>query len=244
MIRRGLIVFVGILILWQLFVWALSLPQYLLPGPIVVIETLWQSKLLLVQQAWPTILETLIGLTLGALWGAIMAISMSLFRPVRFWMMPVLLVSQAIPTFAIAPLFVIWLGYGISSKVAVTVVALFFPVTVACFDGLRNTDQGWLDLARVMSGGRWHTMRYIRLPAAMPSFASGLRVATAWAPMAAVVGEWVGSSKGLGFLMLNANARVDTPLMFAALFVLVAFSLTLYFMVDRLLVVLIPWAKS
>ncbi len=235
MIRQSLIVFIGVLLLWQMMVWIFSLPQYLLPGPWVVMQTLWQSRLLLLQQAWPTVLETLLGLLLGVIWGGLTAIAMVLFRPVRFWMLPMMLISQAIPTFAIAPLLVVWLGYGLESKVAVTLVALFFPIAVAFYDGLDNTPQVWLDMATVMSANRWRTLRYIQLPAALPAFASGVRVATAWAPMAAVVGEWVGSSQGLGFLMLNANARVDIPLMFSALLVLILLSLLLYYLVGRLL---------
>ena len=195
-------------------------------------------------QAWPTILETLTGLLFGILLGSSMALSMILFRPIKHWMMPVLILSQAIPTFVFAPLLVIWLGYGLSSKVAITIFALFFPVASAFFDGLMRTRQGWLDLAETMQGTRWSKVWYIRVPAALPGFASGIKVATAWAPMAAVIGEWVGASKGLGYLMLDANARIDTSLVFAALIVLVAFSLVLYFVVDRCLKWFIPWENE
>ncbi len=244
MIWRGGILFIGFIVLWQLLVWGLQLPGYLVPTPIQVAITIWQSPLLLLQQTWPTLAETLIGLIIAIAWGMVMAMAMGLFRVVRFWMLPVLLVSQAIPTFAIAPLFVVWFGYGMSSKVAVTIFALFFPVTIAFFDGLRRTDPGWLDMAQVMGANRYRLLWHIQLPAALPALASGIRVATAWAPMAAVIGEWVGSSEGLGFLMLNANSRVDIPLMFAALICLVVMSLILYFVVDRVLKKCIPWANE
>ena len=244
MLWRGGILLIGFLLLWQVLVWGLAIPNYLVPTPWQVALTIWQAPTLLLQQTWPTVAETLLGLLVAVFWGVLMAIAMGLFRMVRFWMLPILLVSQAIPTFAIAPLFVVWFGYGMSSKVAVTIFALFFPVTIAFFDGLRRTDSGWLDLASVMHANRYRRLWYIQLPAALPALASGIRVATAWAPMAAVIGEWVGSSEGLGFLMLNANSRVDIPLMFAALLCLVIFSLLLYFVVDHLLKRWIYWVRE
>jgi putative hydroxymethylpyrimidine transport system permease protein len=244
MIKKSIIVITGFICIWQLIVYIFKLPDYLLPGPFEVFHSIWLYRGLLCSQAWPTIFETLIGLCFGIILGASMSLSMILFRPVRYWMMPVLILSQAIPTFVFAPLLVIWLGYGLSSKVAVTIFALFFPVASAFFDGLMRTKIGWLDLAETMEGNRWRKVWFIRIPAALPAFASGIKVATAWAPMAAVIGEWVGASKGLGYLMLNANARLDINLVFATLVVLVAFSLTLFFIVDMLLKLLIPWVNE
>ena len=244
MIKKSIVVIIGLMCIWQLIVYIFRLPEYLLPGPLEVFRSVWLYRGLLCVQAWPTIVETLIGLFFGVLLGASMSLTMILFHPVRYWMMPVLILSQAIPTFVFAPLLVIWLGYGLSSKVAITIFALFFPVASAFFDGLMRTRTGWLDLAETMEGSRWRKVWFIRIPAALPAFASGIKVATAWAPMAAVIGEWVGASEGLGYLMLDANARVDINLVFAALIVLVVFSLTLYFVVDRALKFLIPWANE
>jgi len=244
MIKKGIVVIISLLCFWQLIVYSFSLPEYLLPGPIEVFHSIWSNRVLLCFQAWPTIIETLTGLFFGVLLGAVIALSMILFRPIRYWMMPVIILSQAIPTFIFAPILVIWLGYGMSSKIAVTIFALFFPVASAFFDGLRRTRPGWLDLADTMEGTRWRKVWYVRIPAALPGFASGIKVATAWAPMAAVIGEWVGASKGLGFLMLNANARLDITLMFAALIVLIVFSLVLYSVVGIFLKILIPWENE
>jgi len=155
--------------------------------------------------------------------------------------MPVLVISQAVPVFALAPILVLWLGYGAASKIAMAVLIIFFPVTAAFYDGLKRTEQGWLDLARVMGAtGRTALLR-IRLPAAMPAFGSGLRVAAAVAPIGAIVGEWVGSSAGLGYLMLHANARLQIEVMFAALLVLAIFSCILYFSIDAALRRYIRW---
>jgi putative hydroxymethylpyrimidine transport system permease protein len=136
---------------------------------------------------------------------------------------------------------VLWLGYGIASKVAMAVLIIYFPVTTAFFDGLRRTDPGWLDLAATMGAARWRVLMHIRLPAALPALASGLRVATAVAPIGAVIGEWVGASAGLGYLMLHANARVQIDLMFAALLTLAVIGVALYVAVDAALRRLLPW---
>jgi putative hydroxymethylpyrimidine transport system permease protein len=143
--------------------------------------------------------------------------------------------------FALAPLLVLWLGYGLGSKVAMATLIIYFPVASAFLDGLRRTEPGWLDQARVMNAGRLATLWHLRLPAALPALASGLRVAAAVAPIGAVVGEWVGSSAGLGYLMLHANARMQIDVMFAALALLAVFSVALYRLVDTAMRRLVSW---
>jgi putative hydroxymethylpyrimidine transport system permease protein len=157
--------------------------------------------------------------------------------------LPVLIASQAVPVFAIAPLLVLWLGYGMGSKIAMATLIIYFPVTANFYDGLRHTPPGWLDLARVMAPAsrRWAVLWHIAIPAALPALASGLRVAAAVAPIGAVLGEWVGSSAGLGYLMLHANSRMQVDLMSAALLVLAALAVGLYFTVDASLKRLLPW---
>jgi putative hydroxymethylpyrimidine transport system permease protein len=238
---RGVIVFCGLLLAWDVLVKVLQLPPYILPTPMAVLHTGLANAPLIIKETIPTVIETVAGLVLGTVVGCVTAIFMAYFRIVKRWMLPLLLISQAIPTFAIAPLLVIWCGYGMTAKIVTTIIMLFFPVTSAFFDGLRRTDPGWLALATTMNAKPWRTFWLIRIPAALPALASGLRVATALAPLGAVVGEWVGASQGLGFLMLNANSRMQIDLMFAALFTLVVFSLTLYFSVDKLLRIAIPW---
>ncbi|MBX6375755.1 MAG: ABC transporter permease subunit, partial [Acetobacteraceae bacterium] len=142
---------------------------------------------------------------------------------------------------AIAPLLTLWMGFGMASKIAMATIIIFFPVASAFYDGLRRTEPGWLDLATTMGASRRTALLRIRLPAALPALASGLRVAAAFAPIGAVVGEWVGASAGLGYLMLHANGRSQTDLMFAALFVLAAMALALWFALDALLRALLPW---
>jgi putative hydroxymethylpyrimidine transport system permease protein len=238
---RGLLIFAGLVGAWQALVWGTAVEPFILPGPLAVARALAERWDLVLEHAWVTFAEILLGLALGTLLGSASALFIAAFRPARRWLMPVLVVSQAIPVFALAPMLVLWLGYGLASKVAMATLIIYFPVTAAFFDGLRRTDPGWLDLARTMGGGRWAVLRVIRIPAALPALSSGLRVATAVAPIGAVVGEWVGSSAGLGYLMLHANARMQIDLMFAALFVLAVFAVLLYFAVDRALRRALPW---
>lgn len=240
-LARPLAILVGLLVLWELVVWLSGVPPYILPAPHEV-AVAWAARWALILEHWViTTAEILLGLAIGTVLGCSSALIMGYFRPARRWLLPVLVTSQAIPVFAIAPLLVLWLGYGMASKVAMATLIIYFPVTAAFFDGLRRTEPGWLDLARTMGGSRWAALRHIRIPAALPALASGLRVATAVAPIGAIVGEWVGSSAGLGYLMLHANARMQIDLMFAALFTLAVFAVALYFSVDTILRRALPW---
>lgn len=241
MLKRGIIVFISLILIWQAIVSFLQLPPYILPGPLLVFHTWIEQYSLLIHQTIPTLVETLLGLLLGILLGCVVALLMAYIQPVRYWVMPILLISQALPTFAIAPLLVIWFGYGMASKIVTTILMLFYPVTSSFFDGLRRTDPAWLDLAQSMNASRWRILWFIRMPAALPALATGIRVATAIAPIGAVIGEWVGASSGLGFLMLNANARMQIDVMFAALMNIILMSLILYFCVDYLLKKVISW---
>ena len=241
---RPLLVLAGLLLLWQGVVWSTGVPRFLLPPPLLVGQALLDRAALLADHALITLLEILLGLLGGVLIGGASALAMALLPPLQPWLLPLLVLGQTIPVFALAPLLVLWFGYGLASKVAMAILIIYFPITAALFDGLRRTEPGWLDLARTMGATRLATLLRIRLPAALPAFGSGLRVATAVAPIGAVVGEWVGSSAGLGYLMLHANARLQIEVMFAALIVLMAMALALYLTVDRLLVRLMPWAPQ
>lgn len=230
-----------ILSLWQAVVVVFALPAFILPAPLEVFEKLLQRREVLFKHTLVTGTEILLGLCLGLFMGLFFALQMLLFKPVKRWLLPILIASQAIPVFAIAPLLMIWLGYGIASKIVMAAIIIFFPVTTCCYDGLRNTPTGYLDLVKTMGATKWQRLRHIQFPASLPTLASGIRVAVVIAPIGAVAGEWVGSSEGLGYLMLQANARMMIDEMFAALLILSLLSVTLYFVTDRLLKKCIPW---
>lgn len=240
-ILRPLVTAAGLLLLWHALVRITGVPPYMLPAPERVAAVLADRAALLAAHALPTIAEILAGLALGAALGCASGLLLIRFAVARRWLLPLLVLSQAVPVFALAPLLVLWLGYGMASKIAMAALIIYFPVATAFFDGLRRTEPGWLDLARVMNAAPRAVLWHVRLPAALPALASGLRVATAVAPIGAVIGEWVGASAGLGYLMMQALARTQTDLAFAALTVLVAVGLALYALVDAILRRLLRW---
>ncbi len=238
---RPLIVFAGLIALWQTIVWFTGVEHFILPPPYDVARGLVTEAGFLAENAAVTLGEILLGLFFGLILGCWTAFTMAAWRGAREWILPVLVTSQAVPVFALAPILVLWFGFGLWPKVVMATLIIYFPVTAAFYDGLRRTETGWLDLARTMGASKWSTLRHIRIPAALPALASGIRVATAAAPIGAVVGEWVGASAGLGHVMLQAKARVETERMFAALLVLAVIGVALYFLVDWLLRRAIPW---
>lgn len=238
---RALVTFVVLLLVWQAVVVATGVPRFILPSPLAVGTTLVAQHAVLAKHSAVTMAEILLGLFLGTASGVGAALLLAHMRMMRRWLLPLLIVSQAIPVFALAPILVLWLGYGMVSKVAMATLIIFFPVLSAFWDGLRRTEPGWLDLARTMGATPIRVLWHIRIPAALPALASGLRMAAAIAPIGAVVGEWVGASSGLGMLMLQANARMQTDMMFAALAVLACLAVTLYAGTDALLRRALPW---
>ena len=243
-VGRPIVTLLVLLAAWWLATWISGVPSYLLPTPRSVAVALWTQRDLLMWSTVTTLTETVLGLLVGTVLGSFCALAIVFSPLMQRWLMPLLLLSQAIPVFALAPLLVLWFGFGIASKVVMAVLVIFFPVTASFSDGLRRTDIGWLDLARTMNASPASMLRHVRLPAALPAFGSGLRVATAIAPIGAVVGEWVGASAGLGYVMLNANARIQTDVMFAALFVLAMMAILLWVLVDRVLRRVLFWAPD
>ncbi|MFT0860996.1 ABC transporter permease [Ancylobacter sp. G4_0304] len=243
-VGRTLAVSLALLGLWEAVVRFLAIPAYILPGPLRIGAAMWDNAGVLVHNAGITLGEMLLGLISGSALGMGCALLMAGSMTARRALRPVLLVAQALPVFAIAPLLVIWFGFGLASKIVMASLIIFFPVASAFHDGLARTDQGLIDIARLHGAGPLATLRHIRLPAALPALASGLRVATAAAPIGAIVGEWVGASAGLGYLMIYSNARMQTDMVFAALAILLAVALGLFAIVDRALTRALPWAPE
>lgn len=241
---RPLILTAGLVVLWQLLVIFTGAPPYILPGPLPVAKALVTHLAVLGPHLATTLTEIVLGLLIGTLLGSSTALAMIVSPLLKRWMLPILVISQAIPVFALAPVLVLWFGYGMASKIAMAVLIIFFPVTASFYAGMQRTDPNLLELARIMGARPLAVLRAIVIPQALPAFAAGVRVATAVAPIGAVVGEWVGSSAGLGFYMLHTNARMQIDLMFAALTLLAGVSLLLYFLIDHLLDRLIYWQPN
>ena len=207
-------------------------------------ETWWKSRALIAEHTLATGIEVLVGLAVGAVLGVATALQLATSRIARVLVRPMLVFTQALPVFALAPILTLWLGYGLWSKVAMAVLIIYFPIISAFFDGLMRTPQGYLDLAQTVQAKPRAILWRIRVPAALPSLASGLRLAAVYAPIGAVIGEWVGSSQGLGYLMLLANGRAKTDLMFAAMLTLGVLSVLLYATAVRLTAHMVDENKS
>ena len=232
--RAGIAATLLALAVWQAVVWLTGVARFILPPPALVAETIWNSRALLAGHAAITVAEVLIGLVLGAMLGFASAIALAASPMARALVRPMLVFSQAVPVFALAPILTLWLGFGLWSKVAMALLIIYFPVTSSFFDALMRTNNDWIGMARVMGARPWRIMWRIRIPAALPGFASGLRLAAVYAPIGAIIGEWVGASRGLGYLMLLANGRAKTDLMFAALIVLAVLTIVLHAGVNKL----------
>jgi len=231
-----------ILVIWQGVVWVTQVPSYILPGPLGVAESMVENAGLIARHSWITALEVMIGLLFGTLLGVATALYLMMSDLARRFMMPMLVLSQTLPIFALAPLLTLWFGYGLFSKIVMTLLIIYFPVASTFFDGLGGTPKGYLQLAQSMRATPINTLLQVRVPAALPSLASGIRLASVYAPIGAIIGEWVGASQGLGYLMLLANGRVEIDLMFAALVALCGFTMLLRWSTGMLCDSLSAWA--
>jgi putative hydroxymethylpyrimidine transport system permease protein len=241
---RALFVAVGLVVIWQGIVLIFDPPPFMLPGPASVLAALRDRQDLWQVHAPTTLIETVLGLVAGSVLGILLALVMSYLPPTRRLLLPVMVVSQAIPVFAIAPLLVLWFGFGLASKIVMATIAIFFPIASAFHDGLLRTDQNLIDLARLHGAGRGQMLWLLRIPSALPALITGLRLAAVYAPIGALIGEWVGASSGLGYAMLHANGRSQTDVVFAALLLLAAMSVLLRAAVDLLTSNLTPWAPE
>ncbi len=226
---RGFLTAISFILLWQAVILVTHVPPYIFPPPLAVARAMLSNAGMLFDNALVTSGEVLIGLLIGTILGVGLAVAMALSARLRLALRPALVISQAVPVFALAPVLTLWLGYGLTSKIAMTVLIVFFPLASVFLDGLLATPAGSLDLGQLAAASRWRVLWWLRLPHALPSLASGLAIAAIYAPIGAVIGEWVGASKGLGFVMLMANARSKTDLMFAALLIVVALTVMLHF---------------
>lgn len=232
----------GLLALWELVARRLELP-FILPAPSGIFLRMAQDWPLLLRHALVTLEEVLLGLAIAFLFGMGLALLIFHSRTFQRAIYPLIIAIQNVPVFAIAPILVLWLGYGLFSKVAVAALIIFFPLVVNTVDGLRSTDQGLIALFKVLEANRSQLLLKLHLPHALPFILSGCKVGVTLAVVGAVIGEWVGSNAGLGFLMLWANARLKIDLLFAAIFWLAALSIILFGLVSLLERLALPWKR-
>ncbi len=241
---RPLIFLVLLVVGWDVAIRIFHIPPYQVPKPADVIETLWADWPMLLSQSVPTTVATVQGFILSALFGIPMAMLIVGSRTVESYVYPLLVFSQSIPKIAIAPLFVVWFGFGMVPKVLSAFLLGFFPVVVSAVQGFKSVEPDMLDLARAMEANRWQIFRMVRLPHAMPAIFSGLKVSITLAVVGAVVGEFVGSNNGLGFVLQRSIGNFELPTMFAALVVLSFIGVILFWILDLIERFAIPWHAS
>lgn len=234
---------VCILLAWQVIVDGGVVPRFMLPSPTDVIAALVDDWPLIWSHAVTTLTEAALGLAIGVALGFVIAVLMDTFEAFFLAMQPLITISQTVPTVAIAPLLVLWLGYGIVPKVVLIVLTTFFPVAVSLVSGFRSVDTDVVDLMRTMRASRLQLFWYAKLPAALDQLFSGLRISATYAIVSAVIAEWLGGMSGLGVYMTRVRKSFAYDRMFAAILVVSALSLVLIAFVSLIERVSMPWKR-
>lgn len=243
-IWRPAVLLAGCLGIWWLVSAAHLVKAYLVPSPAATADVLTRQWPYLWHSAWVTLYETLIGFTVAVVVGVAAAVLMVYSQNLEKTLYPLLLFAQVVPKIAVAPLFVVWLGFGLAPKIFIAVLIAFFPVVISAVTGLKSVDPEILDLAATMGADPWKTFLKIRFPGSLPYLFSGLKVAVTLAVTGALVGEFVGANEGLGFVILQANGNLDTPTLFAGLLVLTAIGVVLFAAVELAERWALPWHAS
>jgi NitT/TauT family transport system permease protein len=233
-----------LVVLWDLTVRLFKIPPYLVPAPKDVILAFATEGDKLLAESVPTTLATLGGFGLSVAFGIPIAMLIAGSRTVESYIYPLLVFSQSIPKVAIAPLFVVWFGFGMFPKVICAFMLGFFPVVVAAVQGFKSVEPDMHDLARSMKASRWQTFQMVSLPHAMPAIFAGLKVSVTLAVVGAVVGEFVGSNSGIGYVLQRSIGLFELPTMFAALVLLALIGVVLFWLVDLVERLLVPWHAS
>ncbi|MDQ0157480.1 ABC transporter permease [Robertmurraya andreesenii] len=225
--------FIGLLLLMlvmlQLVVQSNLVPAFIIPAPSKVIEHILENwRILLFDHLWATMLEFTIGFTLAAIAGIALAVGMFFSKTIEKMIYPFVLMSQMIPIIALSPIFVLWFGYSLWSKVAVTILMSFFPIVVSSFDGLRACDKGYIELLRSMGANNKQIFMKLHIPMALPSLFSGLKIGMVYALVGATIGEWLGASEGLGFYSRRMSGDLNADGVFAAIVLLTIIGLILF----------------
>lgn len=233
-----------LLSVWQFTVNKFQIPPWLLPSPAQVGEALWSTRELIWLHAKITILETTAGFFLAIILGIIVSAFMTLYPFSKRIFYPFLIFSQTVPLIAVAPLLLLWLGYGLLPKIIIVILVCFFPVAVSLIEGLELSDRDLLNLLRSMGATKWQIFYHVRWPHALPSLFAGLKIAATYSVMAAVIGEWLGASHGLGVFLTRSSNNFLTARVFAAIIAITALSFLYYAVITLLTKILIPWNIS
>jgi NitT/TauT family transport system permease protein len=238
------IALVVVFIAWSAAVKVFAIPEYLLPAPLDVVNRIVREWHLLAKNGAYTLQSVLIGFFAGVAIGVPLAFAVVLSRSIERVTMPILVMSQTIPKVAIAPILVVWLGFGILPKIAIVFLITFFPIVVSTVVGLKSVESDMIDLVRSMGAKTLKIMLRVRGPSALPQMFAGFKIAICLSVVGAIVGEFVGSDTGLGYLLLTSTGTLDGTLVWSALFILTAMGIILFAIVSKIERLLIPWHVS
>ena len=237
------IIIAVLLMIWQILSMVNIIPKFMLPSPFEVVKAFVLDFPLLMEHTKITLLEAFLGLGLGIILGFAMAVIMDRFEYAYKMIYPVLIISQTIPTVAIAPLLVLWLGYGILPKITLIVMTSFFPITIGLLDGFRSADKDMLNLLKTMGATSFQNFVHVKLPGSLGYFFAGLRISVSYSIIGAVVAEWLGGFSGLGVYMTRVRKSYSFDKMFAVIFLISAISLLLMYLVKKIQKWCIVWEK-
>lgn len=241
---RLTLTFGGFLLLWEFFVYLAGIKPYILPAPSQILVDLWSKLPRLLAAGAYTVQSMVLGYVAAVVFGVLIALGIAFSRRIEGTVYPLLVFFQIIPKIAVAPLFIIWFGFGLAPKVLLVFLLSFFPVVVSAITAFRSVDPDIMDLARSTGASRLRTFWKIQLPHALPTLFAGFKVAAALSSTAAVVAEFVASDQGLGFLLLEYNGALNTSMTFATIIVLSVMGLLLYGLVELIEMFAIPWHVS
>lgn len=236
------IIFVVLLLMiWQVIVTAGGIEKYIMPAPTDVIKVLATEFKTMIPHILATLYEGMVGFLIAIVLSIVLAIIMDRFSLVKKALYPVLVISQTIPTVALAPLFIIWFGFGALPKIIVVVIVCFFPIVISIVDGLEGVDKDLINHFKLMGASKLKIFLHLKLPYGMINFFSGMRIAATYSIMGAVIGEWLGGDKGLGVYMTRARSAYALDKMFAAIVIIVVISMAIFLLVSIMEKVFTPW---
>ena len=232
-----------ILLIWFAVSASGAVPGYMLPSPVDVGKVLVSDRSVIMMHAGVTLQEAFYGLCIGVVLAFLTATLMNAFLVINQALYPIMIITQTIPTIAIAPLLVLWMGFGMAPKIALVVITTFFPITVGLLDGYKSVDQDSRDLMRAMGASRMQIFTHLKFPAALPYFFAGLKISASYAVVGAVISEWLGGFEGLGVYMTRVKKAYAFDKMFAVIFLIVVISLLLMAVVNLLGKLCMPWER-
>jgi NitT/TauT family transport system permease protein len=238
-----LITFALIILIWGLFVELRNVPSYVMPAPLDVFPRIWESRSRLTRESWVTLQEILGGFGISIVTAIPLGLLLALSETAKRALYPAIVFVQLIPKIAVAPLFLVWFGFGLESKIFLVVLLTYFPLLIASITGFSILDQRQLYLTRSMGASTWQTFRYLRLPSAMPVIFSGLKTSATIAATGAIVAEFVGANQGLGYYLLQGTSLLDTEIIFAIIFVLTIIGVGLNYLVELVEYLVTPWQR-